>query len=43
MISSRPSRGAWIEIMMTGSTAESVLSRPSRGAWIEILKEVAAI
>ena len=35
---SHPSRGAWIEIILTGNTLESTSkSHPSRGAWIEIL------
>ena len=36
MSSSRPSRGAWIEIAWRITTADTGESRPSRGAWIEI-------
>ena len=34
---SRPSRGAWIEILGKGDFSSLSSSRPSRGAWIEIL------
>ena len=35
---SRPSRGAWIEILTAmREDSENCASRPSRGAWIEIL------
>ena len=34
--SSRPTRGAWIEISVTLSICSSRTSRPTRGAWIEI-------
>ena len=33
---SRPSRGAWIEIKAGKDYDFTTLSRPSRGAWIEI-------
>ena len=33
---SRPARGAWIEISVTGACPMSWSSRPARGAWIEI-------
>ena len=33
---SLPSRGAWIEMGMTGGSSPASLSLPSRGAWIEI-------
>ena len=33
---SRPSRGAWIEIRLAALTEIKSWSRPSRGAWIEI-------
>ena len=36
-MTSRPSRGAWIEIYIIRYEMELKLSRPSRGAWIEIL------
>ena len=33
---SLPSRGAWIEILLTSQDVCEALSLPSRGAWIEI-------
>ena len=33
---SRPSRGAWIEILMCTGAPSLKTSRPSRGAWIEM-------
>ena len=35
-ISSRPSRGAWIEMEAIENGNSVYVSRPSRGAWIEI-------
>ena len=34
--SSRPARGAWIEMVPDVEPEPSVSSRPARGAWIEI-------
>ena len=36
MLTSRPTRGAWIEICESMSVKHIELSRPTRGAWIEI-------
>ena len=36
LLLSRPSRGAWIEIILAANTQIEAASRPSRGAWIEI-------
>ena len=33
---SPPSRGAWIEILLTYHAMRGSMSPPSRGAWIEI-------
>ena len=35
---SHPTRGAWIEIVVSHDTQKGVLSHPTRGAWIEILE-----
>ena len=37
LTSSRPARGAWVEIMANASLSQiEWLSRPARGAWVEI-------
>ena len=33
---SRPTRGAWIEIILSFVVGGAASSRPTRGAWIEI-------
>ena len=38
---SRPARGAWIEMLITGNRSDKLESRPARGAWIEIRLAVA--
>ena len=38
LITSPPSRGAWIEIAISKFETTSTASPPSRGAWIEIRK-----
>ena len=45
-VTSHPTRGAWIEILLLPPTeAASCLSHPTRGAWIEIsnARKVAAL
>ena len=37
LIRSRPTRGAWIEILIIPIIPTEVVSRPTRGAWIEML------
>ena len=36
MAKSRPTRGAWIEIILCSKNQHAAESRPTRGAWIEI-------
>ena len=36
-VSSRPARGAWVEIRLKDDFIGHDLSRPARGAWVEIL------
>ena len=35
-VTSRPARGAWVEILVGGGNGDQTQSRPARGAWVEI-------
>ena len=38
-VSSRPARGAWVEILIEANYGEEeIQSRPARGAWVEITR-----
>ena len=43
IITSRPARGAWIEMLEPNNSVEMVIgSRPARGAWIEIVYNISS-